>query len=136
MQTFLPYPDFTRSAQVLDRQRLGKQRIEARQIIETIESGRISGGWVNHPAVNMWRGHIPALACYGVAICDEWIRRGYKDAQRPFFAARAAPFVYPAWLTPAFCLSHQSNLLRKNRLHYSSHFGLDLRDDLPYLWPV
>lgn len=28
MQTFLPYPDFVESASVLDRQRLGKQRVE------------------------------------------------------------------------------------------------------------
>ena len=29
MQTFLPYPDFKRSAEALDRQRLGKQRSSA-----------------------------------------------------------------------------------------------------------
>ena len=34
MITFLPYPDFQKSAQVLDRQRLGKQRLEAKQILE------------------------------------------------------------------------------------------------------
>jgi hypothetical protein len=28
MQTFLPYPDFTASALVLDPRRLGKQRVE------------------------------------------------------------------------------------------------------------
>lgn len=35
MQTFLPYPDFARSAACLDRQRLGKQRLEAFQILQT-----------------------------------------------------------------------------------------------------
>ena len=34
MQTFLPYPDFARSAAVLDRQRLGKQRVEVLQILK------------------------------------------------------------------------------------------------------
>lgn len=34
MITFLPYSDFQQSAQVLDRQRLGKQRLEAKQILE------------------------------------------------------------------------------------------------------
>ena len=33
MQTFLPYPDFKKSLQTLDYRRLGKQRIEAYQII-------------------------------------------------------------------------------------------------------
>ena len=34
MQTFLPYPDFVKSAQCLDYRRLGKQRVEAKQILE------------------------------------------------------------------------------------------------------
>ena len=29
MQTFLPYANYTKSAQVLDDKRLGKQRVEA-----------------------------------------------------------------------------------------------------------
>ena len=36
MQTFLPYPDFVKSALVLDYRRLGKQRVEARQILDII----------------------------------------------------------------------------------------------------
>jgi len=32
MNTFLPYPDFVKSAQCLDYRRLGKQRVEAWQI--------------------------------------------------------------------------------------------------------
>jgi len=36
MQTFLPYPDFKRSAQVLDRQRLGKQRVENLQLMTAL----------------------------------------------------------------------------------------------------
>lgn len=34
MQTFLCYPDFNKSAQVLDYRRLGKQRVEAWQILQ------------------------------------------------------------------------------------------------------
>ena len=33
MQTFLPYPDFARSARCLDNRRLGKQRVESYQIL-------------------------------------------------------------------------------------------------------
>ena len=53
MQTFLPYPDFAESARCLDRQRLGKQRVETAQILRCIVENR-TGGWANHPAVRMW----------------------------------------------------------------------------------
>lgn len=36
MQTFLPYADFRASAHVLDRQRLGKQRVETLQIMQAL----------------------------------------------------------------------------------------------------
>ena len=83
MQTFLAYPDFTQSAKVLDRQRLGKQRVEAKQILQTIMDP--SRGWQHHPAVSMWRGYTRQLAQYGAAICREWIDRGYNDSLLPFF---------------------------------------------------
>ena len=52
MQTFLPYPDFRASAQVLDRRRLGKQRVEALQVLRGLI---VPGyGWRRHPAVRMW----------------------------------------------------------------------------------
>jgi len=45
MQTFLPYPNFDASAAVLDDRRLGKQRVEAKQILLTLEKGpMICGG--------------------------------------------------------------------------------------------
>lgn len=39
MQTFLPYSSFTESAKVLDNKRLGKQRVEAYQILKTLLQG-------------------------------------------------------------------------------------------------
>lgn len=39
MQTFLPYPDFRESARVLDNKRLGKQRVECLQILQTLAIG-------------------------------------------------------------------------------------------------
>ena len=53
MQTFLPFPDYIQSARALDYKRLGKQRVEALQILNTL-TGR-SEGWSQHPAVKMWR---------------------------------------------------------------------------------
>jgi hypothetical protein len=64
MQTFLPYPDFEKSARVLDERRCWKQVIEARQIINCLSQPTMRTGWCNHPAVKMWNGYIPALKEY------------------------------------------------------------------------
>lgn len=138
MQTFLPYPDFARSAAVLDRQRLGKQRVETMQLLKALHAG---GGWSNHPAARMWRGYEPALVAYGLEVCLEWVRRGYKDTCFNKIGAYAEPhvverMVVPPWLgDPAFHASHRSNLLRKLPNHYGQ-FGWTERDDLPYVWPA
>lgn len=138
MQTFLPYPSFTASAKVLDMKRLGKQRVECKQIINALEDP--SKGWQHHPATAMWRDYPAALAVYGMTVCEEWISRGYKDSLLPFFEGRVArsktwPHM-PPWIgDEAFHLSHRSNLLRKMPEHYRQ-FWPDDPDDLPYLWPV
>lgn len=137
MQTFLPYSEFTRSAKVLDRQRLGKQRVEAYQIIRVLVGE--SKGWANHPAVKLWEGHEWSLCMYGVAMCQEWIRRGYKDSLKPRFLNYMLS--HPEWDSkvpeligiPEFHRSHQSNLIRKMPEHYLPIFG-NVPDDLPYIW--
>lgn len=146
MQTFLPYPSFTKSAEVLDNKRLGKQRVEAYQILRT--NLGLSNGWKNHPACKMWKGHEYALAIYGLAVCREWIERGFKDTVYNkindlvlFIPAPKDRRSYcagykPSWLgNMEFHLSHRSNLSRKNPDYYS-HLWPDIPDDLPYFWPV
>lgn len=137
MQTFVPHgADFKRNAEVLDRQRLGKQRVEAWQILLTLTEGR--KGWSNHPAVKMWDGHIEALAQYGIVMCREWIGRGYKDTllERFYQFAPTMDSAWPAWLERAdVMLSHRSNLVRKMPVHYGMLWP-DVPNDLPYVWPV
>ena len=135
MQTFLPYSSFRKSAECLDNKRLGKQRVEAYQILRTL-TGK-STGWVNHPAVKMWRGYETTLAAYGHCCCTEWISRGYKDTLRPVFDSMRWPFkADPDWITDVRVHeSHRSNLLRKMPLWYS-RFGWNAPNDLPYYWPV
>lgn len=139
MQTFLPYSSFLKSASVLDRQRLGKQRVECKQLLMALSGER--GGWRNHPAAKMWAGYELALATYGAAICAEWIRRGYKDSLLPYFEQAVATLPAPAngapppWLgDETFHASHRSNLLRKLPAHYRA-FWPDEPDNLPYVWP-
>lgn len=137
MQTFLPYPDFHESARVLDRQRLGKQRVEAWQIVRTL-TGQ-SAGWRHHPAVKMWEGHGPALVTYGIAMCEEWIGRGYKDTLLERFQAIVAPgwpIHLPAWIgDEALHASHRANLLRKDPAWYGA-FGWTEDPTAPYVWPA
>lgn len=136
MNTFLPYPSFSESARVLDRARLGKQRIECKQILRALRGG--THGWANHPAAKMWRGHERALCDYAIAICEEWIARGYKDAQLEWFKneRRSLPRTgSPPWLGAlAFHASHRSNLLRKDPEWYG-RFGWGEPATLNYVWP-
>ena len=140
MQTFLPHANFQKTARSLDRQRLGKQRVEVFQLLKALNGE--SKGWVNHPAARMWRGHESVLAMYGCIICDEWIKRGYKDTMTArigeYFTIFGKPSetARPSWLgDPKFHESHQSNLIRKFPEHYSPLFP-GVPDDLPYVWPV
>lgn len=138
MQTFLPYPEFAASARVLDRQRLGKQRLEALHVLRLLLGHGRGPGWRSHPVVAMWRGHENALALYGMAICSEWRRRGYADAQLPLFRAAFDPertLRPPPWLgVPELHASHRANLLRKDPAFYG-RYGWDEDPSLPYLWP-
>ena len=145
MQTFLPLPGYLRSARVLDDKRLGKQRVECKQILRAlgVPVGGVvgKGGWRHHPAVKMWRGHEYSLACYSIAVCEEWRRRGHSDSLLPQFE-QAASATYSSGSTarPAFVgddqfhASHRSNLLRKDAQHYGQ-FAWSESADLPYVWP-
>ena len=136
MQTFLPSPLFALSAYVLDRQRLGKQRVEAWQLLQAIEGH--TKGWANHPAAEMWRHHPHALCRYGMAMCAEWIRRGYADRMLPRFEDIEASLMNrsgtPGWMGHAeFHLCHRRTLLSKDFYHYSKQGWTEPRH--LYLWP-
>ena len=134
MQTFLPYPEFERTARVLDMRRLGKQRVEAYQIMRTLNGESEGNGWRNHPAVLMWRESLPALYEYGRIVCVEWRRRGYVDNLLDKFPIE--PVTYPSWLGNAeFHDSHKANLVRKLPEHYRKYFP-DIDETLPYHWPI
>ena len=141
MQTFLPYPSFVDSASVLDRSRLGKQRVEALQLLRAVTIPTY--GWRNHPAAKMWRGYIPALTRYGLDMTDAWIERGHADTVRRQildFAPEVETVAQsdldlPPWLgDDALHLSHRSNLIRKDPGYYGALFP-GVPADLPYVWP-
>ena len=131
MQTFLPVESFEESARLLDWRRLGKQRVEARQILRALEG---DGGWSRHPATRMWEGHEAALRLYGNVVIREWVRRGYVNNME--ILRSGGRIRMPPWLgSPDFHASHRSNLLRKDPGHYGA-LGWGEPTDLPYVWPV
>lgn len=134
MQTFLPFAHLHRTAQCLDWRRLGKQRVEAWQIYNIITGKQASMGWVNHPAVKMWRKFPDFLAEYYNAIVYEWTSRGYNNSMKPLPTVLRP--TQPDWFgEERFHTSHQSNLLRKDPEYYKGFFDPKLADDLPYYWP-
>lgn len=139
MNTFLPYPDFAESARCLDRQRLCKQRVETLQLLRALAGE--TRGWFHHPAARMWAGWEHLLVDYGLAVCAEWVARGYRDTCAARIAAFGPRYANqcdgraPAWLgDPAFHRAMRSNLTRKDAARYGPMWP-DVPNDLPYVWP-
>jgi hypothetical protein len=133
VQTFLPYPDFVDTAEVLDYRRLGKQRVEARQILATLQGTSKRKGWIHHPAVRMWRGYEDALIVYSNVMIRVWIQRGYNNTME-ILPPAGLPELPPWFGDETFHASHRSNLLRKDPEYYGQ-FGWTEGPDLPYVWP-
>ena len=150
MQTFLPSPDFAASAAVLDRRRLGKQRVEALQVLRALI--RPGYGWQHHPAVAMWRGHPEAMAAYGLAMCAQWRARGGADTVATTIVADlaaaglepprtqaelAAAGLLPDWLgDERVHRSHRAALVAKDPAHYGPLFPDEpVRTGTAYHWP-
>jgi hypothetical protein len=138
VQTFLPLKNFKKSLIVLDSKRLGKQRVEAYQIINVIEGnprkdGKPYRGWVNHPCTIMWKPYLPALKTYYNLSIQEWENRGFRN-NMIIFEVEEEDVVLPDWLGfKPFHSSHRSNLLRKDYKYYSKYGWSENPGDV-YLW--
>jgi len=138
MQTFLTSFDMVENARNLDYRRLGKQRVEAFQILRA--NLGLTDGWKHHPATRSWKGYEPfLLKVYIKAMMDEWARRGYKNIKCTSMFDEAIQIigdavpVMPPWITGRMITSHKSNLVRKFPEHYSPMFP-GIPDDMPYAW--
>ena len=117
---------------VLDWRRLGKQRVEAKQILNILMNRTEKMGWRNHPIVKMWSGYEEALQLYFNDCVEEWIRRGYRNNMLMEDIIR--PIIYPEWLgDKEFHSSHRANLLRKDEGFYSQWNWLEDKSN-PYAW--
>lgn len=163
MQTFVPLTSsYEEIARTLDNRRLNKQALEGWQILMTLleldpqGNYRAPKGWVNHPAVKMWRGHEMALYQYIDAMVKEWLKRGYKStigdkAKATILIAVTRGLVSPVGSTPPkwmvdadlyrkIASSHRTALLNKDYEWYSQFGWSEDRGSKPdsyeYVWPV
>jgi len=138
MQTFLPYPSFYESLKVLDSKRLGKQRLEAMQLVNSTLKLEVDPnaniGWANHPARTMWRGYLDALKMYHNLAIQEWVIRGFKNTMKTYEIPEVVTL--PPWIgRDDVHASHRSNLIRKDPIWYGK-FGWSEPSTLEYVWPV
>lgn len=133
MQTFLPLASYIQSMRCLDKSRLGNQVWREGLTL-------IRGGWPNHPASKMWRGHEYHLGLYlldGCTVLYERSGKAYLEVIRKIVLemAKFPNSGPPLWLgNSEFHASHRSNLLRKDPVWYGQ-FGWTEPNDLPYIWP-
>lgn len=132
VMTFVVYSDLSLNFKVLDTQRLGKQRVEGKQLINAIESDK---GWSKHPAAQMWRYNLDALKYYVNCCIYEWIQRGYNN-DIPYYQVPES-VTFPWWFTwEPLIQSHRAMLYRKNPFHYYDKFTIDPEHlQYGYIWP-
>jgi hypothetical protein len=130
MQTFLPYADFNKSAEVLDNRRLNKQILEGYQILKVLGNPDPRAGWRNHPAVKMWRGHEFSLFGYVMTMVDEAKTRGIKTDKNEENLWNLHADRFPDWGMGApewwgdedkmsrIVTTHKANLYKKDPLYY------------------
>ena len=144
MQTFLPYADFEKSVACLDNNRLGKQRLECKWILDSA-LGRAKRS--NHPAALQWYGYEGMLAEYAMCACYEWIDRGFEDDLRKYFYDfwKTAAMEIPPWLGyEPYHAMHRAVLLDKDPEWYGQFGWTEKpavkipnkgRMSYPYIWP-
>lgn len=155
MITFITHFPFSETAKRLDYRRLGKQRLEAKQIINLLwevkytqknyhDLARIKSlHYLNHPSVKMWYHYELALIEYYNCIVKEWIARGYKNTM-PIYDLTGYEIEYPKWLFETqLQISHRQMLLYKELTRaekpwysYQIDFIAYYTPNPSYIWPV
>jgi len=121
MQVFIPFTEHKESVGSLDNSRLIKQALEATQILDVILGvptldGKPRTGWVNHPAVIMWKKYPQFLISYLEANILELKRRGIKTtyAEKKLASYIKDEIVIPVWWgDDKVHKSHRYRLLQK-----------------------
>jgi len=150
MQTFLISPKPHETAEILDNKRLFKQIVEANQILDCLLNKETRRK--NHPAVKMWKNYEWFLnAEYVTSMIEAWTKKKNPKTGKFYQCDKSIKTWWihgsiitsgkfsrrtPHWFSDEFFISHKSNLIRKKPEWYRPIFGLDIPNDLPYIWPV
>jgi hypothetical protein len=133
MQTFLPHSQFVACAQALDNKRLNKQILEGYQILNVNSGMSKTGGWRNHPAVLMWKGHEGSLFQYIQEMIKEAKLRGINTEGNEknintLLAKVGSKWNHeaPEWMFDNIKLmrvitTHRFNLFKKDPLYYAKY---------------
>lgn len=134
MQTFLPDPNFKKCAETLDWKRLGRQRSEARILLDDLLNNT-KRGWKSHPVSRMWAGYETSLALYMNNMILEWENRGFKNIIMKLSDLPDKEVVaYPPWLgNNKYHSAYRAILLAKDYEYYST-FGWTEIPNLT-IWP-
>ena len=139
VNTFLPYPSFSESMKCLDYKRLGKQRVECHQILGILldwptKDGKKRTGWINHPAVRMWRGYSEALKSYMNESVRQWVELGKNNNYDYWDVSEEVDM--PPWLgDEKVHQGHRQVLLYKDYNWYSQ-YGWVEEPKYDYHWPI
>lgn len=146
VNTFLVCSDFAESASKLDSQRLLKQCVEAKQIIENIRAFK-KGKWTgfqNHPASVQWRDHLDALKLYFNLHLATYKKRRNEEG-KSFKSDKLVEYKIPdpkEILLPSFVhcphywYSHRAALYRKMKWYYKDKFTVPkVYKKHGYFWP-
>lgn len=160
--TFVTNDNLIDCAKNLDDRRLGKQRVEAKQLIDLLikkQNGETKIAWENHPAALMWIGHIDALKIYYNYMVREWISRGFinnmelysineehtlirsyidNTGKTHLLPTENKGVVFPWWfIWMPFVCSHRAALIRKDTSYFTKFKDNNIEYFLKrgYVWP-
>jgi hypothetical protein len=142
VNTFVLSSDLKENFRYLDYKRLGKQRVEAKQILNVLEgkltkSGKELKGYKNHPIVKMWSRHICGLKLYLNYCIEEWVSRGYNNTMQKENIDEEyekEEDLLPWWVfNKQVQNTHKASLIRKDPdFYYYKFFGTTFETEYIY----
>lgn len=138
MNVFLPYADYQKSIECLDKRRCLKQVVEASQLIDGLLS-RGSIRWTSHPASRMYKFNLSSLIDY-YNKCLNHAKSFWKiNFKKLTMIENSSIVIHPEWLgNEQFHSRMRARLLYKD-FNWYSQFGWTekpIDESQGYIWPI